>query len=177
MSVLLTRPLSSVTGRSMREARCGLAWLQAAARPVSRLLWSKLGQRLQSLCLQVVPESNQSERKLHRQRLRHPIRGAVSLSVAGWVPAGWKPVPQSRAGRPRTLGAPLAARVSGRKGLLIVVGGRRPSIAQALQEELGRAPAPSGLRRSPDPRASGSARAQFRALQRSGGSGNPDYPL
>ena len=46
MSVLLTRPLSSVTGRSMREARCGLAWLQAAARPVLRLLWSKLGQRL-----------------------------------------------------------------------------------------------------------------------------------
>lgn len=148
-------------------------------------LWPCLAPSCGQACLEAsvvkagpkAPESNQSERKLHRQRLRHPIRGAVSLSVAGWVPAGWKPVPQSRAGRPRTLGAPLAARVSGRKGLLIVVGGRRPSIAQALQEELGRAPAPSGLRRSPDPRASGSARAQFRALQRSGGSGNPDYPL
>lgn len=46
MSVPLTRPLTSVTERSMREARCGLAWLQAAARPVLRLLWSKLGQRL-----------------------------------------------------------------------------------------------------------------------------------
>ena len=114
-----------------------------------------------SLSPQVVPESNQSKRELHRPRLRHPIRGPVSRSVVRWVPAGWKPVPQSRVGRRRSPGVPLAARVSGRQGLLIVVGGGRPSIAQALQEELSCAfrppslprPTSVGFRARPVPRA------------------------
>lgn len=56
-----------------------------------------------SSCLPVVPDSNQSQRELHLMRLRQPIRAHVSASAARRVPAGWRQVPQSRAGWLRTL--------------------------------------------------------------------------